>query len=76
MACLTGVVANVCVDCESADVVRVNHVGVPLLAVAGVMEDVIHRLRPHIFTHNTHLKPPHTEREKIVSFLKPYNLEP
>ena len=62
MASLTGVVANVCIDGESSDIVGVNHVGVPLLAVAGVMEDIIHRIRPHVFTCNPHLETVQRER--------------
>lgn len=61
---LTGVISNICVDRQSADVVRVDHVGVPLPAVTGVMEDVVQCLCHHVFTHYPHLG--HKQREQPV----------
>lgn len=53
---LTGVISDVGVDRQPADVVGINHVGVPLPAVAGVMEDVVQCLRRHVLTHYSHLR--------------------
>ena len=63
---LTGIISDVSVGSQPGDVVRVDHVGVPLFAVAGVMEDVIQRLCRHILTHYPHLK--HTHRKRLHSF--------
>lgn len=38
-------------------VVRVDHVGVQLPAVAGVMEDIVQRLCRHVLANYLHLKP-------------------
>lgn len=56
---LTGVIAHVGVGGQSADVVRVDHVGVPLPAVTGVMEDVVERRRRYVLTHDPHLRHKH-----------------
>lgn len=56
LAPLTGVVAHVGVGGQLGDVVRVDHVGVPLAAVAGVVEDVVQRLRVHVLTDDPHLR--------------------
>lgn len=53
---LTGVISHVGVDRQSADVVRVDHVGVPLLAVVDIMEDVVQRLRRQVFADDSHLR--------------------
>lgn len=41
---LTGVVSNVSINGQAPDVVGLDHVGVPFLAVAGVVQHVIERL--------------------------------
>lgn len=56
LASLTGVISHVGVGGQFGDVVRVDHVGVPLAAIAGVMEDVVQRLCIHVFTNNPHLR--------------------
>lgn len=38
---LTRVISHICVDSQPSNVKGVNHVGVPLLSVAGVMKDII-----------------------------------
>lgn len=63
---LTGVISHVCVDRQSADVVGVDHVGVPLLTVAGVMEDVVQRLCRHVFAHDPHLE----QRQRRTGFTR------
>ena len=68
---LTGVISDVGIGSQPGDVICVYHVGVPLFAVAGVMEDVIQRLCRHILTHYPHLK--HTQRNKLHS-LRPAEL--
>lgn len=52
---LTGVISDVGVGCQPPDIVRVDHVGVPLPPVAGVVEDVIDSLCCHVLTHYPHL---------------------
>lgn len=41
---LTGVISHISVDGEAPDVVGLDHVGVPFLAVAGVVQHVIEGL--------------------------------
>lgn len=55
LSTLTGVISHVGVDRQPSNIIRVDHVGVPLLAVARVMQDIIDCLCLHILTHNLHL---------------------
>lgn len=64
LASLTGVIAHIGVGGQFGDVVRVDHVGVPLAAIAGVMEDVIQRLSVHVLTNNPHLR----QKEIMIMF--------
>lgn len=38
---LTRIISHICVNSQPSNVKGVNHVGVPLLSVAGVMKDII-----------------------------------
>lgn len=60
---LTGVIAYICVDGQAPNVIGFDHVGVPFLAVAGVMEHVVQGLWRHIPTGNLHL----AKRVKVVT---------